>query len=329
MDPFCTAMAGSGGELLMLTIAQLIEAYLDHMRKNRRKPSTGAGTRTWKNIRSATRPLYAATHSTCGEPLAAMPVTALTRAELKRLQRQLADSGRMTRRSVNDAINWVRTMYRWAADEELVPEDTALRLTLVKPLQLGKTSAREARRVRSVPLAQVEATCLYASPKLATMIWVAWHTGMRPGEVCGMRRGELDTSGAVWVYRPRSHKTEHYGCERVVLILPKAREALEAWMARLPAGADVLFEGVERGILTGQPMRQQSFYNSVRRLNKANGLDHWWPNQLRHAFATRVEREWGKKTASLLLGHTNEKTTDVYLDGPDLSRLMQVASMIE
>ena len=37
-------------------------------------------------------------------------------------------------------------------------------------------------------------------------------------------------AGAVWVYKPRRHKTQHYGKGRCIFIGPKAQEILRPWL---------------------------------------------------------------------------------------------------
>ncbi len=52
-------------------------------------------------------------------------------------------------------------------------------------------------------------------------------TAARPGEVASIRPRDVDRSDpACWVYRPGSHKTEHHGRERVIVIGPRAQEVL-------------------------------------------------------------------------------------------------------
>ncbi len=47
-------------------------------------------------------------------------------------------------------------------------------------------------------------------------------TGMRPGEVCKMHSCDLEVSVSVWIYRPASHKTQHFGHAREVYLGPQA-----------------------------------------------------------------------------------------------------------
>jgi site-specific recombinase XerD len=56
-----------------------------------------------------------------------------------------------------------------------------------------------------------------------------------------------------------------------------------------------------------------------RRRSAADGtpfvpIPRWHPNQLRHAFATTVRREYGLEAAQVLLGHSKCDTTQVYAE---------------
>ncbi len=42
----------------------------------------------------------------------------------------------------------------------------------------------------------------------------------------------MGTSGDVWQYRPESHKTEHHGRERIILIGPQAQDVLRPYLLR-------------------------------------------------------------------------------------------------
>jgi hypothetical protein len=53
---------------------------------------------------------------------------------------------------------------------------------------------------------------------------------MRPGEVVLMRTMDINTSGAIWEYRPESHKTEHHEKDRVIFVGPASQAILKPWL---------------------------------------------------------------------------------------------------
>ena len=62
------------------------------------------------------------------------------------------------------------------------------------------------------------------------MIQVQQFAGTRPGEITAMRGCDLNMTGDVWEYVPKSHKTEHHGKTRMVFIGPKAQAVLRSFL---------------------------------------------------------------------------------------------------
>jgi integrase len=142
-----------------------------------------------------------------------------------------------SRTYINSQLDRIRRMFRWAAEEELLPGSVHDNLAKVTSLRKGKCKARESERVRPVPDEVVDATLPFLHPMPRAMAELQRLTGMRPGEVCRLRGIDLEVSGPVWVYRPGSdqgpegdHKTAHHGHERTVLIGPRAQAILKPWL---------------------------------------------------------------------------------------------------
>jgi integrase len=138
---------------------------------------------------------------------------------------------------VNAQVDRVRRVFRWAAEEELLPGSAHDNLAKVTSLRKGKCEARESEKVRPVRDEVVDATLAFLHPMHRAMVELQRRTGMRPGEVCRLRGMDLEVSGLVWAYRPGSdrgpegeHKTAHHGHERTVLIGPRAQLILKPWL---------------------------------------------------------------------------------------------------
>lgn len=54
---------------------------------------------------------------------------------------------------------------------------------------------------------------------------------------------------------------------------------------------------------------------------------HWYPNQLRHTYATRVRKQFGLEAAQVLLGHSSADVTQIYAER-DMDRAATVAAKI-
>lgn len=267
--------------------------------------------------------------------------------QLKTLREQMIASG-LARKTINDRINRVVRLFGWAAEEELCQAEIYGALRALHALKLGRSAAKEGKRVLPVAWAYVEAVLPHVTRPLAGMIELLWHTGMRPGEVCQLRPADLDRSGSVWFYRPRSHKTQHFGRERVIPIGPRGQEVLKKFLSRVPTpAADAplfsprdamaelraarrksrktpLWPSAEKRQARDRkhlPKKQpsdaytpSSFQGAVSRACKAASIPPWSPNQLRHAAATRIRKEKGLEAARTVLGHASAAVTEVYAE---------------
>jgi integrase len=309
-----------------MTVRELCELYLSHCRVYYRKPS-GRPTREANNVADALRALL--------ELAGDEPVEALSPKLLRQVQQQQARAGTVARSTINARINRIRRMARWAALEELLPDDLPHRLAIVPPLRHGRTAAPESPGVEPVPWADVEATLkalrrerrngpAYGRKsrlQLATLIEFHWWTGCRPSEACQAAKSLIDRTGPVWIYTPAEHKNQHHGHDRVIAIGPRAQEALAAWWDRVKY--DCLFSA-----RSGTPMCVRNYGLGVQRVNERNKLRPWNPGQIRHSAATRFRQEaGGLDAAQRLLGHRHADTTQIYAD-LEHARTIELAAQV-
>lgn len=140
----------------------------------------------------------------------------------------------LSRTTVNSTTGRVRRMFRWGGSLEIVPSSVAGGLDLVGGLKLGRSTARESVPVKPVPDDIIDATVAHLPAVVADMVRLQRLTGMRPGEVCSLRPGDIDRTGDVWLYSPASHKTAHYGKSRTVFIGGQGQAILLHYLARRP-----------------------------------------------------------------------------------------------
>ena len=156
-------------------------------------------------------------------------------AALKACRAELVAAG-MVRRSVNKTVSRIRSVFRWAAAEQLVDPSVVTALEMVAPLLAGRTEAAESEPVAAVPESDLAATLAHLAAPVRAMVEVQLWSGCRPGEVVGMRGRDIDTAGLsvagvrVWVYRPADHKGEHLDKDRVIFLGPKAQEVIHPWL---------------------------------------------------------------------------------------------------
>lgn len=207
---------------LDITIAELLVRYVEHAERYYRK-GNGKQTSEVANIKAALRPLkllYGQTAAREFGPLA-----------LKVVRQWFIEAG-FCRKHVNNSVGRVVRAFRWASEHELVPATVHQALKTVAGLRRGRSDARESEPVRPIADIHVDAIRTFVAPQVWAMVELQRLTGMRPGEVCEMRTGDLDTTGRIWTYTPAGHKTEHYGCIRTIFLGPRAQTILRPWLRR-------------------------------------------------------------------------------------------------
>lgn len=327
---------GGQAAVEVLTVDHVIAGYWRHAEVYYRK--NGRPTSELSVLRLAMKPLH--------ELYGALPASEFGPLKLKACRERMIDQG-LARTTINGYVSRIRQAFRWAVENELVPGEVLQALRAVSGLKRGRSRAKEPEPVRPVDRAAVEVVLPHVARQVAAMIELQWLTGMRPQEVVQMRMAEIDRGDRVWLYRPREHKVEHHGMERVIPVGPKAQAVLVPFLSLDPAAA--LFspqdaEKERRAAMRAarktklwpshsnqarrarrrergsevQALREcydtNSYRRAIARGCEAAGIETWSPNQLRHAAATRIRKEMGIEAAQVVLGHRQLETTQVYAE---------------
>lgn len=261
----------------------------------------------------------------------------------KRLRERMVGKG-WARPTVNKHCGRVKRVVRWGVENELLPADRWEALRAVKGLSAGRTSAPEPEPIEPVDEAHYQAALPFVRPQVRALLELLTLTGMRPGEACRIRPCEIDTTAAVWVYRPKQHKGRWRGKSRAVSLGSRAQKLLAAFAPERPDGyyfspqraeAERLVEaGANRKTprypshmkrnaakRKANPKRKPGRHYAVhglevavKRACKKAGVPSWHPNQLRHVYATMVRRVYGLEAAQVLLGHARADVTQVYAE---------------
>ena len=215
-------LPASAGGAADLTVSELIALFFGHAQRHYRR-ADGSPTSEVSVFRDALRPLrrlYGATSAAEFSPRA-----------LVALGEEMIRLG-WTRKNINRQLGRVRQVFKWATARELVPVAVYAVLRTVPGLQANRTAARESEPVLPVADDRVSAVLPHLTPTVRAMVEIQLLSGMRPGEVCGLRTDELDTAGPVWVFRPKQHKNAHRGHAREVFLGPRAQELLKPYLTR-------------------------------------------------------------------------------------------------
>ena len=329
--------AGTNGEL---TVNELILRYLDftvtYYKKN------GAPTGEHDNIRFAVRPLKSLYGRT--------PAAEFSAGELELVREAMIDLG-WSRKSINRQVGRVKRMFRWATTKSLVSPGTYHGLLALEGLKWGRSRAHERAPVTTVDAVHVQKTCEFLGRYVGAMVQVQELAGMRPQDIRNLRTCDLDRSDDVWVYQPWTHKTEHHGHVRRIVIGPRAQEILKPFLksdrsteyvfSPKEAIADKRAEARRRRKTSPTPSQrartpnpkrkrpprdqysQHAYTTVVRRAALRAGVPRWTPHQLRHNCGTRIRKKFGLEGAAVVLGHKHGTVTEVYAEA-DLERAKEI-----
>lgn len=253
----------TNGIAVDLTMNELILRFWDHATLHYRHPD-GRPTTEIENYKLSLRPLrelYGHTRVHDFGPLA-----------LKVVRQRMIARG-WCRTAINGRIGRIRRMFKWAASEELIPVAVFQSLGTVVGLQAGRSDAVEREPVKPVAEDVVDATLPFLNRHVAGLVMLQRFSGCRPGEACGIRRREVETTGVVWHYRPVHHKLAYRGRKRLIAIGPKAQTMLKEFFT--PQLDDFLFSparAVEEQRQARSAARQTPRYPSHMKRNAAKRL---------------------------------------------------------
>ena len=204
----------------------------------------------------------------------------------------------LARGYINCLIRALKTMFAWFKKRKIVSAGVLAEVRQVRALMPGD-GGRETTPVPPVEVWVVNATRPECSPTIRAMIDLQRATGMRPGELCQMRRCEITTSPdeaipvpgqsrhvkavdvngtAIWLYVPSRHKNLHRGKMRVVAIGPEGQKVLTPFLNRAPNDyifrpADDLTPAQQKALDVGTCYTVRAFHNAlVRAVQRANKL---------------------------------------------------------
>ena len=261
---------------------------------------------------------------------AAFPASNLGPRQMIAMREILISEGR-TRTGANKAMGMVRRVIRRGVEWGLVPPATLTACEVVQPLRPGRTSAPEAIRRPAVADSVVEATLPKLSPMLQAMVRLQRATGMRPGELVRLTVGEIDRTGAVWVYRPSAHKSAWRGKVREIPLGPRAQEILRPWL-RLD-GRPVFSprENATRKLADwrrapGDAWTTNSYGHAVARACKRAGVERWSPQDLRKAAGQELRDRFGLEVSAAVLGHGVD-VSERHYTGPSKKAAMEAVAV--
>jgi integrase len=200
-----------------ISVNQLILAFWKHAQG--RYVKDGQPTSEIRSYRTALRPLRQLYGHT--------PVEQFGPLALIACRQKLIEAG-ICRKRINGHVTRIRHMFKWGVAREILLETVWRALCAVEGLRYGE--ALETEPIKPVPEEHIAAIEPFVSPQISAMVNLQLWTACRPGEVCNVRTIDITMLGDVWEYRPRSHKAEHHGKQRVIYLGPHAQEVILPWL---------------------------------------------------------------------------------------------------
>jgi integrase len=335
----CTAPGQPPPNIGTITVDSLTIAFLDHVQQNDHSH--------YHSFRSAVKILLQLYSGITADSFTPKCLTAVQH----QFTRQVDKNGkRYSRQYCNTLTNNIRSMFRWGVSQELVSPMTADALKYVQPLRQGRTTAPESKPREDVPDDVVEATLPHLLPTVSAMVQVQRLATMRPNEVCRMRVGDIDMTGAIWLYRPVNHKGTWRGHGReIALGKPEQAILLPYLEGKSPDSAvfsprTAMLEKQEKDakrrkskVPPNQKRRAERIKENPKRKNREHydskpyalsikraviiankslpegqKIPHWTPYQLRHAAITEITLRHGLDAARAVAGQRTINVTQHY-----------------
>lgn len=324
-----------------ITVSEVCAAYLKYAEDYFVKPGDQNGTK--KNtsqiflVTRAIKPLvalYGRTRATDFGPVAARTV------------RDTWVDDSLSRATVVKYFTTLKALFRWAASHEMIPASVSHGIDTVEGLRAGRCRVKETEPVKPVSQDDIDAVAPFVGRVVWAMISLQLATAARPGEVCVLRPGDIDRSGAVWLARITEHKNQWRGHERTLYVGPKGQEILTPFLLR-PADSYCFSprESERERYAKASKHRHQpatppetlrvlgerytatSYRRAIEYACRKAKIEVWSPNQLRHNAATAIRKDYGIEAAQLLLGHARADVTQVYAEVNQL-KAIEVAGHI-
>lgn len=249
------------------------------------------------------------------------PIGSITTADVQRLYNALRENGRLTLRKQygpglsNTTIRRVHTLLHQAMDaavrEHLIPAN---------PVSGAEAPKRHYKTMRVLNARQLDTLikAIEREPIWHDFFYTELTTGLRRGEICGLRWGDFDSKeGTIKIQRTvkRLHgefvydDTKTFAGERTIylpestadLLRMRKKEASSVWIFPNPLKPE-------------EPTNPGSAYTKLKSILKESGLPSIRFHDLRHTFATHaLANGVDAKTLSGILGHTDASfTLDTY-----------------
>jgi len=203
--------------------------------------------------------------------------------------------------TINRRLTTLRRLCAWAKKDKLIEENPAEEVKGVEKVQVAPRSLDRKEAARLVKYAERE-----GNKRNLAIVEVLKNTGIRVGELCALRRDDVE------IAERKGHITVRFGKggkHRVVPLNLDARKALKAYLdARPQVEDDHVFIGQR-----DEPLTPSGVWDIVVNCARRAGLQDVSPHVLRHTFGKQaLDAGENLVTVATLMGHARLDTTAIY-----------------
>lgn len=219
-------------------------------------------------------------------------------------------------RSMARKLSAVKAFYRWLAEREGF-EPTAVLSTRSPKFQkkLPRPLAIDAAKAL-IDCVEIQTETPWVAARDVAVLTLLWGCGLRISEALGLKGADAPLPNVLRIVGKG-------GKERVVPVLPAARDAVETFLRFCPhprTANEPLFRAIRGGALGARAIAQVMANARMQLGLPATAT----PHAMRHSFATHLLDAGGDLRAiQELLGHASLSTTQAYT-AVDTARLMEV-----
>jgi integrase len=240
----------------------------------------------------------------------------VTKKDLETVRQAMIDR-KLSRGVINKRMNKIVRIFVWGTEEGrgLVPEQVAAVLRMIRRLEAHRSPAQDYAPVTGVDPKTVEAAAVVANPVIAAMMRLQLLTGMRPGEVRGLRKRMVVRIDGEWVADfGIEHKMAYRKQTRVVALGPKAMALLRLWLKECPTDDSFVFRPTQQKGSRGrlQQFTRYGYSDSVDWACRKAGVPSFAPNQIRHTAGEQIRKKHGLEAVQAVLGHKSRASSERY-----------------
>jgi integrase len=263
-----------------------------------------------------TRKLHAYYQALAQPSLGHIPLSELDPNDLRGFQKALIEKSASTQRQT---WHFVSAALRRAFDEDVIVKNPAEK---VRPPKGG----RKRERIAWTRDETAKALVALEGHRLEVLVRFMLTTGVRPGEALALRWKDVDASQRLFHIRqtveragrkpvfttPKTEKSQ-----RRVPLHPETLAMLEQHRKRQTLERAKAKRWTEHGLIfpssVGTPLDHRLMRPLMKRISKTAGVRLLTPHELRHTYRTLARlAKVDTKQVSSLMGHTSERTTEIY-----------------